>query len=492
VGVLRRRWLLTLAVIIVCPLAAYVLSAHATKKYSASATLLFQQSTVDTGLSAASSQDQDQQRSAATNAGLASLSVVRDLTKQALRSQLPDPQVDVTVTQSRTNDLATITATAEHPSEAALVATTFANQFIVFRRRAERVGIDRAVALLSKRIRALADASSTSQVRDLQARRRDLENLAALQTGDVQLVQAAKIPTSASSPKTVLNVLLGFFCGGILGFGLAFLRDRLDQRIRSRAEIEATAGVPSLGHIPDSKQIAQQTGSLTDLHPRDAEAFRLLRAELRYFQGQKDNTQLLVTSSMPGEGKSTVAWNVALCAAEPPSRVLLIEADLRRPVLGERVGAEDRPSAAVIGLSSVLSGQSTFDEAVRPHAHAGVGELDVLYAGPKPPNPADLLQSATMFDLLDEVRGRYQLVIIDTPPFTVVSDCIPLFKLVDSVLMVTRLGYTQRDAFNEARRKLARFDAPLVGIVVNTDKASPRYAGYDAYRLPASAAIDES
>lgn len=480
---LRRRWWIVAICVIVTPAAALAFSLSQQKEYSATATLLFQKSNVGQDLLGVTDYNVDQEREAATNTALASLDVIYDRTEAALKPRVPDPNVNVTVSQSGTDDLAQVVATDPNPRVAALTATTFAEEFVAFRRQSQRESIDRAIGLLERRIERLrnADANQAS-IDKLVAQLRDLQNLASIQTGNVQLVERASVPDTPSSPKTKRNVALGIFLGLLLGVALALLVDRLDRRIRDADEIEDSVEAPVLGVVPQSKAIQKQKGGLEVLRPTDVEAFRLLRAELRYFEASKDASCILVTSSAPGEGKSTVAWNLALAAAESGAKVLLVEADLRRPVLALKMGATPGEN----GLSTVLSEQVSLSDALQHYEHGPGHTFDVLYAGPKPPNPGDLLESENMTALLGEVRRRYDYIVLDTAPVPVVSDPIPLLSQVDGVLVVTRLGKTQRDQLAHLRRQLVKFNAPVLGVVINGGARVGDYAGYSGYSYAAA------
>lgn len=487
---LRRRWYLVAICVVLTPLAALGFSLTQEERYMASATLLFEESNLDEELfGTTATSNVDQERAAATNRALASLKIVRDRTATALSKRLRRPvNPDVRVTQTNTNNLATVEATDRDPRAAALIATTFAREFIRFRRDAASSSVDRAILLLTRRITRLErDSGSLAEIRQLQSRKQDLENLSAIQTGNVQLVEPATIPESASEPKTSRNVALGAFLGLLLGLGLALAVDRLDRRLRDTEDIEDAIGTQVLGLIPESRALARQSGGLDQLHASDVEAFRLLRADLRYFRGSQGASCILVTSSAPGEGKSTIAWNLALCAAESGGRTLLIEADLRRPALQSRLRA-----IAGSGLSGVLSGQSSLDEALYSHVEHGGPQLDILFAGPKPPNPADLLESDAMKALLASSRENYELVIIDSAPIPIVADSIPLLSEVDGVLVIARLRQTTRDAALHLRRQLTRLNSSVLGVVVNGGERFGDYVSYAESASSAPAAVTAS
>jgi receptor protein-tyrosine kinase len=196
-----------------------------------------------------------------------------------------------------------------------------------------------------------------------------------------------------------------------------------------------------------------------------AEAFRIVRTNLHYFDTDRHIRTLMVTSAAPGDGKSTIAWNLALTAAASGVRTLVIEADLRNPTLGRRLGLD-----RTFGLSRLLSGSASWDESVETlpvAAHGRTASITILPSGPVPPNPADLLESHEMSRVLLEAQEQYEFVVIDTPPATVVAETTSLMGRVDGVLLVARLRHTSRQALTRLQQLFANTQAPLLGIVVN-------------------------
>jgi capsular exopolysaccharide synthesis family protein len=271
----------------------------------------------------------------------------------------------------------------------------------------------------------------------------------------------------------------------VLGVGLAFLLERVDRRYRDPRELEETFDRPLLATVPVSRTMSRRAGpGLHSLPPQEQEAFRMLRANLRYFDIDREVRSVLVTSAAPGDGKSTVAWQLAAAAASPGTRVLLLEADLRHPSLGPGlgVGSGVRP-----GLSSVLAGQAEL-EAVVEEVSVGDGQngrsprtIDVVLAGHIPPNPHDLIDSQRMHDVLAAAKAAYDFVVIDTPPTSVVSDAIPLVRQVDGVIVVARLLKSTRPSVTQLKDQLQHLGAPILGIVVNAvgRDADVYQAGYE-------------
>jgi capsular exopolysaccharide synthesis family protein len=247
------------------------------------------------------------------------------------------------------------------------------------------------------------------------------------------------------------------------------LREALDTSIRTPAELEEIAGVPVLGSIvfdPSADRVQALVGLAAQ--GRRAEDFRQLRTSLDFVHTVQSVQVLAVTSAVAGEGKSSTAVNIAVMAAERGARVLLVDADLRRPRIGTYLGLESS-----VGLTTVLTGRVSFDKAVRTW-----GELKVLPSGALPPNPTELLDSVGMADLLAELRGRFDLVVLDTPPVLAVADAVVCSSIVDGTLMVYRYGRTRRAQLAGALHALRGVQARIVGTVLN---ARPRRGADGGY-----------
>lgn len=476
-----RRNLLLLAICIVAvPAVALGYSLLQTPQYTASASLLFGSTSLDQRLQSSSLTDEsDPERVAATNLKLVSLRRVAVLTAEAIdRPDLSASDVSdkIEVTPQGESDLVSVEATDESPEFAALLANTFARQYILFRRNADRAKIVRAQALIDAQLAELTPAARVSEVgEDLEQRRRQLEVLGALQTGNAELVQPADAPDSPSSPKTERNLALGLLLGIFLGIGLALLREQLDRRVRDIEDVEEVFGLPVLGTIPQSRAIPELgPGAELPSTGMEGEAFRMLRANLRYFNVDRDVKTILFTSGASQDGKTTVSWNVALADSRAGDRVLLLEADLRRPMLTQNLGIPTPDK----GLSLVLSGANEPADAIQ-----SIHGVDLLPAGPLPPNPAELIESKRMAELLAWAEGEYDRVIIDTPPATLVADALSLFARVGGVVIVTRLLQSDRNAAVGLRDQLANTGAPVLGLVVN-GVAAPADSSYYRTQAP--------
>lgn len=493
ITVVRRR----LGVIVLCALvtasAAVGVSLLEQRKYSASAELLFRNPGLEQTLFGVTpaAPSGDPTRDAATNIKLVSLEVVAARTARALGGGLTrsDVQNHVTVAAEGQSNVVSVTATAADPKLAARLADTFCEQFIAFRRDADRATISDAERLLRRRIDAIPPRERDSEERrELASRAEQLQILASLQTGNAELVQPAVVPDTASSPRPVRAGILGLGLGLLLGLATALLLSRTDRRIGTSEDFELILGQPLLGRVPLSKELASQR--LLKPSPAEGDVFRMLLARLKYFNAERDIRRLLVTSSRLGDGKSTIARHLAVVAAQDGSRVLLVETDLRRPSLARAAGVPAEP-----GLAEVLTQAVPVEAAVRPlpsHVWSdqpASGALEVLVAGARPPSPAEILASRRVGAVLDDLADDHDLVIIDTPAISVVSDAIPLLGLVDGVVVVGRLGKNRSDDLARLGAELAQLGAPVLGVVVNAVPVNRRaWQHYTRYTRTSGAA----
>ncbi len=479
--VLRRRVAIVVVCALVVPASALAFSLSQEKQYSASASLLFRDPQLDQTLFGSTflAPSNDPDREAATNVKLVSLDVVAERTERLL-PKVGSVSENVEVVAEGQSDVVSIMATDPDPEAAADIANTFAAEYIAFRREADRAKIRDAQELVNRQLDELPqDEVAGQRGRSLLERSEQLQVLVSLQTGNAELVERATAPSSASSPKVARDTAIGAVLGLILGGALALLLERLDRRLRDPKEIEEMFDRPILGAIPESRLLARSGPTQATLQPQEGEAFRMLRANLRYFDIDREVDSVLVTSAAPGDGKTTVAWNLASAAAGAGGKVLLIEADLRHPGLANSLGL--RGSA---GLSTVLAGEATLEATiqeipVQEQANGrGLRTVDVLLAGPLPPNPSDLLESDRMRELIADGERTHDLLVIDTPPTSVVSDAIPLIKQVGGVIVVARLAKTTREAALHLHNQLKNLDARVFGIVVNAVGSDAGNYGY--------------
>jgi len=482
---LRRRLGVLFLCLLLTPAAALAVSLLQEKEYTAKASLLFRDPQFDQKLFGSTfvQESNDPAREAATNVELVSLEEVAARTARRLGRGLTGEDVSdaIEVEAEGQSDVVSISATAPDPEFAARLANTFGGEYVDFRREADRSKIREAQQLVRKDLSGLsAKERRSGPGESLGGRLSQLGVLASLQTGNAELAERARPPDDPASPQPLRNAALGLVLGALLGIGLALLIDRLDRRLRDPKEVEDAFERPVLAGLPESRALKGADPLLRGVPEGEREAFRMLRANLRYFNVSRAIRSVLITSSGSGDGKSTVAWGLAVAAAATGSRTLLVEADLRHPSLAARYGL-----SSGLGLTSVLTGEVHRAAAVsRIPVAASASEahpahsMDVMLAGPLPPNPTDLIESPPMADLIRDVERDYDFVVVDTPPVAIVSDAIPLLTMVGGVIVVSRLGQTTRDAVRHLRSQLDHLEAPLLGVVVNSVDSGAGYYGY--------------
>jgi polysaccharide biosynthesis transport protein len=292
----------------------------------------------------------------------------------------------------------------------------------------------------------------------------------------VRVVQPAAVPIEPSSTGLPLMLAVGLLAGLALGVGAALARNALDTSVKSPDGLRDAAGAPNLGTIAHDPQVPKRPLTVhEDPQSPRSEAFRQLRTNLQFVDVDNPHKVIVVTSSLPSEGKTTTLVNLAIALASGGSRVLVVEADLRRPRAADLLGLE-----RTVGLTSVLSGRVRADQVIQPW---GGGLFDVLASGPLPPNPSELLGSRHMEAMLRDLREQYDMILIDTPPLLPVTDAAAVAPAADGAILVCRFRQTTRTQVATAVQALEAVSAPLLGTVLTMVPSSgPRaYAQYNAY-----------
>ncbi len=287
------------------------------------------------------------------------------------------------------------------------------------------------------------------------------------------VVDNAEVATAPVSPNKVRNYGLGVVLGLLIGVAGAVLRDLLDTTVATSEDVGQVTTAPILGHINADPAAVKKVPSLALGEPTPwAESFRVLRTNMQYVEVDHDRRVFVISSSLPAEGKSTTSVNLAITLAMAGERVALVECDLRRPTMADRLGLD-----GAVGTTSVLIGKVTLDDAVQTY---GDTTLTVLPCGPRPPNPSELLQSHSMELMIKELRDRYDIVLLDAPPLLPVTDAALLAAQADGLLAVVRHGKTTRDQLRHALERVESVGAKCVGVVINlapTKKSGSAY-GY--------------
>ena len=315
---------------------------------------------------------------------------------------------------------------------------------------------------------------------------------AGLRSNNIRSVDKARVPTYPSEPNVPRNLAFALALGLSTGIGLAFLLEGIDNTVRTPEQAQAISGLPSLGMIPLGSKSGLEAAAkrltvassreavelVTQSRPQSqmAESYRALRTSLLLTSLGGPPKVILITSALPQEGKTTTSINTAIVLAQKGTRVLLMDADLRRPSIHKTLGMGPKT-----GLSNVLTGNATLQQAVvRSNI---LPTLFVLTAGTPPPNPAELLASSNMKDILAELREQYDHIVVDTPPTLSVTDAVVMSTRADSVVLVIRSGQTTKQALRRSRDLLMQVNARVSGVLLNAvDLSSPDYYYYYEYQ----------
>ncbi len=462
-GALRRRaWLIALCALLVAAV-AYLLSEARERRYEATALLGAVQ---EGGPTLPGRNVEPQPEREETTATLVASDAVFERT--AKRLGVPLDKASVNASHVKDSDTVRVTATATQAELAAALANTFAQEYVADRRRREKARLRKAMASIRAALKDIRTLPGGHERRVMLGQRiDDLRLQIDVATGGLEVAEKAGTPTEPKSPRPRRDAALGGLFGLVLGGALALLWAQADRRVREVSELQGVSELPVLGTIPQSPALRRKEAP--QLRPDDAEAFRVVQANTRFFNRDEDIRSLIVTSAAPGEGKTTVAWNMAVAAASGGMRVLLIEADLRRPCLVERYGLTENG-----GLTSALVEDRKLADVVQEVPIAGGGNgnssgfwMEVVTAGRNPPNPAGLIASDRMRAMIAQARDDHDLIVLDTPPVPVISDAIPLLREVDGVIVVSYLGVSTRDAVLRLLTQLRHLDVNVLGLVAN-------------------------
>jgi polysaccharide biosynthesis transport protein len=467
--VLRRRWMVIVGVMLACLLVAAVKHARTVKSYQATASVAFQSGTLsDAALQVSPSGSSEPQREADTEVLVAHSSEVAQGVRRQLHLQDAPSELlsKVKVEAAPNANVLNLIASSGDPRESALLANAFAEQYIAFRARSELAGIGTAQSKLQQQISALAVGSPERAA--LQQSLQRLGELRAVAGGGANVIGLATAPGSPSGMGLATTLVIGLLIGLALSFSLVFLLESLDRRIKSIDEFERSYRLPALASIPQSvfgsRRAKERQGLL--------EPVRMLRSALDFAAVTHQLDTLLVTSAVPGEGKTTVAVDLAQAVALTGRHVVLVELDLRRPTFATHFKLSSP------GLMTALAyGEPLSEMLVEPFAD--LPNFSVLPAGPLPPNPSELLGTDRIAEVISELAQEGTTVIIDAPPLNPVADAQVLLNnpSIHAAIVVARVNRTTREEARLARSILDRHAVEPVGIVVTGLRDATRY-GY--------------
>ena len=444
---LRRRWLLVVLVTLVCGGAAAALSLSETPEYASSVSLFVSASASPTDAGSVIAAEQLTQERVASYANLAgSRNLAAEVVRQLGLNESPESLASRISASVPTNTVVLdITVTDPSRTRVPAIANAVGEQ------------LSRTVARLESPL-----SGQPSPIK-------------------VSVSQSGTVPTGPATPKTTRNILFGVILGLALGAGLAILLEVLDTRIKDLDTLRDRVALTPLGLMPFERKAKSRPLVVRDA-PRSAraEAFRQLRTNLQFLAVEDPPRSILLTSTVPAEGKSTTAGNLAIALAQAGEPITIVDADFRHPQLSEYFG-----TGGGVGLSDVLIGRATLEEALQPWGEDGV--LHVLSSGTPPPNPSELLGSSAMGRVVAELCERGMLI-IDSPPVLLFTDATVLAKVTDTTLLVVRANSTRMDKVQRALQALRTVDARVAGVVLNMVKtrhsAVDDYGYYGADRIP--------
>ncbi len=506
----RRKWVI-LEAALVLPAAALAFSLHQQKLYQASSQVLLSRQNLASSLTGATDPTIYVQadRLAQTQAEVARVPTIaeRALRDVGLRGRTAQDFLrHSSVAAGSNTDILTFTVADAKPTLARRLADAYAREFTVYRRQLDTVSLVRARQSVQAKIAQLESSGDRHSALhgSLVDRDQQLATMEALQTANAFVVEQATDATRVQ-PKPVRNALLGFMLGLVLGLGIAFLWEALDTRVRSAEEMAERLGLPLLARIPTPPRRLRSKRKLVMVEQpagAQAEAFRMLRTNLEFARLDRDVSTIMVTSAVEQEGKSTTIANLAVALARSGQRVALVDLDLRRPSL-DRFFALEGP-----GLTQVALGRTRLDRALAPvpitdaerervaagsrlrrsrqTASTGAktivrGTLEVLPAGPLPPDPGEFVATRALGGILEELRERFDVVLIDAPPLLQVGDALALSSRVDAVVVAARMNTVRRGMLSEVGRLLATTPTEKLGFVLTGAGEEDGYSAEYAY-----------
>ncbi|HXB15354.1 MAG TPA: hypothetical protein VNV44_06375 [Solirubrobacteraceae bacterium] len=472
--ILRRRWPVALGIVLVCTVISAVQQKRATPSYKATANVSFQSSTLaEQAVNVVQSSSTEPQREAATQVTIAHSPEVAQAVSTELGGALnvPDLLGSTSIEAAPNANVLNITASAGDPRNAARIANAFATQYITFRANSQLNAIDASKTQLQQQLSGLTAGSAQAVSTEQQLQR--LAQARAVVGAGATIIGRATPPGSPSGMKLSTAIIIGLLIGLALAFTLLFLLESLDRRVKTVEDFEREYRLSALTVVPQSSMGPPRADERGEL----LEPYRILRSALEFAAVTRAMDTLLVTSAVPGEGKTTVSADLAQVIALTKRRVVLLELDLRMPTFARHFGVDPRRGLT----TALLRGEAPGDLLVEPMPE--LPNLSVLPSGPLPHNPAELLASPVIGEIITELGNAGEtMVIVDAPPLNPVADAQILLNSssIQATLLVARLNKTTRDEVRRARGILDRHMVEPVGLVITGMRDGGRYS-YSAY-----------
>ncbi len=489
-------WLLILATL-VAGATSYGVSKNSTPIYQASTTLMVNQAS-SPAAAAAYSDILTSERLARTYASLLTSGPVLEETARRVGVEAKTLEKTVTVTSVRDTQLLQIKVEGANPQLIASIADTLPQVFIERNREMQLGQVDKAkleqeianteqdLAETSQQLKNATDDTQRTRLEASLAQYRSTYSSLVTSyqqvklnesetTNNIVIAAPAKVPTRPIRPRTATNTLLAAVVGAMLALGTVFVIEYLDDTVKTPDDISRVSGLSTLGAIARLKDTGGTYQLIAWLRSKapESEAYRTLRTNIQFSSVDKPVRSLLVTSSSPGEGKSTTTANLAVVLAQTGQRVIVVDTDLRRPVLHKVFGVPNNTGLT----TALLAGENVnVDGYLQP---TETDTLSVLTSGPIPPNPSELLGSHRMKNLVELLAKAADIVIFDSPPVLAVTDAVIMARQVDGVLLVVDAGQTREQALANAVNELQKTGASVLGVALN--RLDSRRGGYYYY-----------